>query len=163
MNIILSRLGDYSKTNIPLMIFDGSHRLADAIWELADRRNRKNLVLASVAKPEHFIPYVLSLEFLSETDSVMIRHIENLRYDDQRKFAACFARLEPFDRGKFIFTTDDFEKIERSLKREVCQVKFYFDFRDGNVVRSVAENILSAELTEERMIESLALAKNLIQ
>ena len=127
-NPMIECLGRYSKSNLALMLFDNQHELAANVWHCAGRFRHYSMV-ANDATCRSFIDLVKN----SFYDAVLLRQIENLSAQNQHRLAKVIARMSSVKRGKIIFTTKDFERVESRLLSLVCKIKFRIQLEAENL------------------------------
>ena len=118
-NPLMECLGRYSKSNLVLMLYDRQHALAERIWHLAGRRRQRTMI-AEDSNCREFIERVRN----SFYDGLLFRQVENLSRANHLYLMEALIRMNPVLRGRIIFTTADFERVDAGLLMQVCKIRF---------------------------------------
>lgn len=117
-NPIINNIIINSQKNIPMLLPVEMNTEVAAIWKLAGRK--KGLVVkASSMGLTELIVYAQGKFY----DGILMHSIEQLTNDQQRQLARIITKLQPDERGKFIFTTADFESLNVDLAAILCKIK----------------------------------------
>ena len=129
-NVMLECLARYSKSNLALMIFDNLEKLPRAIWQIAGRT--RQLVLVA---DDGNLAEVLRAAKKSAYDAIHYRLVENLSEKNREILNKALIKMESGQKGKFIFTTNDFDTFDLEFLRLVCRIKYHINLDDEPVKR----------------------------
>jgi len=125
INPMLECLARYSSTNLALVVFDNQESLPKRIWSVAGRNNYCALIADNTN-----LDAALEAAKDSRLDGILYRLIENLSYKNQKKLNDVLVKMPAEQKGKFIFTTNDFNLIESHLLKQACRIKFRVNLED---------------------------------
>ena len=143
-NAILECLARYSSSNLALMVFDNlddAEKLPRAIWRIAARP----VYLSAIAGDDN-LAEVLRAAQQAHYDGILYRLIENLSPEKQNVLSRTITKMSGEHRGKFIFTTNDFNLFDREFLKLVCRISFWVDIKDEPVPAEAGDGG-SAEMT----------------
>jgi hypothetical protein len=89
------------------------------IWQIAGRKSSVELVADNTNLPD---AVRLAEDFAC--DGILYRLVENLTGDNQIRLVTILTKMPSHEKGKFIFTTNHFERLDDRLLVQVCKIKF---------------------------------------
>lgn len=107
LNPIVVCLGNYSATNIPMIIYDDVRDLSAVVWQIAGRNNIRTIVVDNLN-----LQMISGLAKNYSYNAILVRLVENFSNENQVRLVEMLVKFSPEEKGKFIFTTNDFEQLD---------------------------------------------------
>lgn len=120
-NAMLSTLGNFSKTNIPLMLRKEMEAAVGEIWQISARHNTRKFMIGACVED------IFKVANDAEIEGLLIRDFDYFTDDEQIKLCAKLRKSDAKVRGKFVFLVSNFDCLLPEVASSgICKITYCF-------------------------------------